>query len=93
MALPARDDDPCGTHRADLVGVAQAEMGRLAASDVTEEVTRAVWTSLLALLLPHPCHVSAGITIGRLLLYEEKGGMRCPLWFPERDECGGVDFT
>lgn len=51
VALPARDD-PCGIHCADLVGVAQAEVGRLAVSDVAEEVAEAVWTSLLAFLLP-----------------------------------------
>lgn len=54
VALPARDD-PCGIHCADLVGVAQAQVGRLAVSDVAEEVAEAVWTSLLAfLLLPSP---------------------------------------
>lgn len=41
MALPDRGD-PSGTRCADLVGVAEAEMGRLAASDVTEKVAGAV---------------------------------------------------
>lgn len=41
VALQARDD-ACGTRCAKLVGVAQAEMGRKRASDVTEKVARAV---------------------------------------------------
>lgn len=41
VALPARDD-ACGTRCAQLVGVAQAEMGRKRASDVTEKVAKAV---------------------------------------------------
>ena len=52
-------------HCADLVSMAEAEMGRLAASDVTEEVAGAVWTSLLALLLTHPSHVSASVATGK----------------------------
>lgn len=66
-ALPQRDD-PSGTRCADLVGVAEAEMGRLAAFDVTEEVAGTVWTRLLALLLTHPSHVPASVTPGRQLL-------------------------
>lgn len=55
MAQPDRDD-PGGTHRADLAGVAEAGMGRLAAPGIPEEVTGAVWTGLLALLLTSECH-------------------------------------
>lgn len=56
VVLPARGD-VCGTHCADLVGVAQAELGRKRASDVTEKVARAMWTSLLAFEPSHPCHI------------------------------------
>lgn len=81
------------THCADLAGVAEAEMGRLAASDVTEEVAGTVWTSLLALLLTHPSHVSASVATGRLLLLDCKGGPSCSLWFSGRDECRVDNFT
>lgn len=37
MTLPD-GDDPGGAHCANLVGVAQEEVGRLAVSDVSEEV-------------------------------------------------------
>lgn len=56
VVLPARGD-ACGIHCADLVGVAQAELGRKRASDVTAKVARAMWTSLFAFEPSHPCHV------------------------------------
>lgn len=38
------------------MGVAEAGMGRLAASGIPEEAAGAVWTGLLALLLTSKCH-------------------------------------
>lgn len=82
VVLPARGD-ACGTHCADLVGVAQAELGRKRASDVTEKVARAMWTSrpILATLV-------IGVTFGRQLFFVRMQRRNASLWFPEGMSAG-----